>query len=115
LAIVVDGRIIILQGYVAANEQAPVRILTTDGEEVDAADLVAATDPALDIQTAAGPAAGDQGDATGRGIFTPFVPGAGPGLIGAEGVLGATELGYKLIDDERRLFTRDEDTGPTSI
>jgi VCBS repeat-containing protein len=115
LAIVVDGRTIILQGYVNANDQSPVRIVTTDGEEIDVADVVAATDPALDIQTAAGPATGDTGDTAGNGIFVPFEPGQGPGLIGAEGVLGATALQYKLIDDERRLFTREEDTGPTDI
>jgi VCBS repeat-containing protein len=116
LAIVVDGRTIIFQGYVQANDQSPVRVVTNDGDVIDVADLVAATDPNLDIQTAAGPATGNTGDAAGSGIFTPFIPGAGPGLIGAEGVLGATALNYKLIDDERREDVREEeDRGPTSI
>ncbi len=112
LSIVIDGRTIIFQGYVQANEQSPIKIVTADGDPVDVADVVGATDPNLDIQTAAGPATGNTGDAGGGGIFIPFQAGPGPGLIGAEGVLGATALQYKLIDDERRLFTRDEDTSP---
>lgn len=115
LSIVVDGRTIIFQGYVQANDQSPVKIVTADGDAVDVADVVAATDPTLDIQTAAGPATGDTGDTAGNGIFIPFQVGPGPGLIDAEGVLGATALRYKLIDDERREFTLDEDTGPTDI
>ncbi len=111
LSIVVDGRTIIFQGYVQATEQAPVNLMTTGGTAIDVAELVAATDPNLDIQTAAGPAAGGQGEG-GGGIFTPFVPGSGPGLIGAEGVLGATDLAYKLIDDDRRLYVTAEDVAP---
>src|SRR5919108_757782 len=61
LAIVVDGRTIILQGYVQANEQAPIKIVTSDGDPVDPIELIAATDPSLDIVTAAGDAAGPQG------------------------------------------------------
>src|ERR1051325_8275701 len=57
LAFVIDGRTVILQGYVEANEQSPVSITTNDGDEVDVAAVVAETDPSLDIQTAAGPAA----------------------------------------------------------
>ena len=119
LSIVVDGRIIIIfQGYVGANEQNAVRLMTSDGEEIDVADVIAATDPSLDIQTAAGPAAGAQGGtggdtATGgSGIFTPLPVGGGLGPIGAEGVLGATELAYRLIDDERRLYTNLEEGAP---
>jgi VCBS repeat-containing protein len=113
LAIVVDGRTIILQGYVHANEQSAVKIVTNDGDPVDVADVVAATDPTLDIQTAAGPATGGQGDsADGSGIFVPFVAGPGLGGIGAEGVLGATALQYKLIDDERKEFDLEEDKSP---
>ncbi len=108
LAFVVDGRVIIFQGFVQANDQAPVRIVTSDGDPVDPADIIAATDPDLDIQTAAGPAAGDQGQ-SGSGIFTPFTPGPGPGLIDAEGVLGATNLNYKLIDNSFIEFVEDED------
>src|SRR4030095_3677061 len=82
LAIVVDGRTIILQGYAAANEESPVHVVTNDGDEVDVAFTLASTDPSLDIQTAAGPATGSPGDAGagGSGIFTPLP--AGPQLGG---------------------------------
>jgi len=113
LSIVVDGRTIIFQGYVRANEESPVRIVTTDGDVIDVADVVAATDPNLDIQTAAGPAAGGQGDTVGNGIYTPFVAGPPLGGLDAIGVLDPTALQYRLIDDERRLFTRlEEDASP---
>ena len=115
LAIVVDGRTIILQGYADANAESPIKIVTSDGDVVDVAEVIVATNPdvALDIQTAAGPAAGAQGgtdgaDAAGSGIFVPFA--AGPLLSGfdAEGVLKATQLAYKNIDDERTLFPIEE-------
>jgi hypothetical protein len=108
LAIVVDGRTIILSGYLTANEEAPVLIVSTDGRGIDIVDVLAATDPSLDISTAAGPSAGPQG-ATGSGIYTPFS--AGPGLSGlnAEGVLDPTALRYRLIDDERRFHPRAEE------
>ncbi|WP_119303265.1 DUF5801 repeats-in-toxin domain-containing protein [Dongia deserti] len=115
LAFVVDGRTIILQGYLSANEQSPVKIVTSDGDSIDVAELIAATDPSLDIVTAAGPATGGQGDgAEGSGIFVPF--GAGPGLggIAAIGILDPTQLQYRLIDDERREFV-EGDTEPSSI
>jgi Mg-chelatase subunit ChlD len=115
LAIVIDGRTIIFQGYVQANDQSPVRVVTTDGDVIDVADVVASTDPTLEIQTAAGPATGNTGDTAGSGIFTPFVPGDGPGLIGAEGVLNATALNYKLINNEFKEDVQDEDTGPSRI
>ncbi len=115
LALVVDGRTIILQGFLKANDQSPVKIVTNDGDDVNVADLIAATDPSLDIQTAAGPAAGDQGDTDGSGIYVPFLVGPGLGGIAAEGILDPTALQYRLIDDERKLFTREEDTGPSDI
>ena len=114
LAIVVDGRTIIFQGYLNANDEASLHILTKSGAEIDIVDVVAATDPNLDIATAAGPAAGAQGDSTGgSGIFTPFGPGAGLDSIGAEGVLGGTELAYRLIDDERKQYARAEEVAPS--
>ena len=67
LAIVVDGRTIILQGYAAANEESPITVVTNDGEQVDVAFVLAETDPSLDIQTAAGPAAGSPGADGGDG------------------------------------------------
>ncbi len=113
LAFVIDGRTIILQGYVVAHEEAAIVITTSDGDLVDPVDVIAATDSSLDIQTAAGPAAGAQGDtAPTNGIYTPFGPGASLGGFSAEGPLGATFLQYKLIDDERREFVRDIEEEP---
>ncbi len=111
LAIVVDGRTIILQGYAAANEESPVHVLTNDGDQVDVAAVIAETDPSLDIQTAAGPATGSPGDAgaAGSGIFTPFPVGPQLGGFNAEGVLGGTALQYKLIDNSAKLFDLDDD------
>jgi VCBS repeat-containing protein len=111
LAIVVDGRTIILQGYAEANAESPIKIVTNDGDVIDIADVIVATNPdvALDIQTAAGPAAGAQGgtngsDAASSGIFVPFAAGPLLGGFDGEGVLKATQLAYKNIDDERELF-----------
>src|SRR5262245_3235273 len=118
LAIVVDGRTIILQGYVEANEEKPIKIVTDDGGLIDPVELIAATDPSLDIQTAAGPAAGPQGnsDSNGSGIFIPFGPAGELGGLNAVGILGGTALQYKLIDDERKFFTHEEANGlPKSI
>jgi Ca2+-binding RTX toxin-like protein len=110
LAIVVDGRTIILQGYAEANEQAPVTIVTDDGERIDVAAVIAATDPSLEIQTAAGPAAGSQGNvATGSGIFVPFPEGSLLGGLASEGVLAGTSLSYKLITNEAKFFDLNQD------
>jgi Ca2+-binding RTX toxin-like protein len=111
LAIVVDGRTIILQGYAAANEESPVTIVTNDGDQVDVAFVLAETDPSLDIQTAAGPAAGSAGAGAegGSGIFVPFPAGAPLGGFDGEGVLGATALQYKLIDNSAKIFDLDDD------
>ena len=109
LALVVDGRTIILQGFLKANDQSPIKIVTSDGDDVNVAELVAATDPSLDIQTAAGPASGDQGDgADGSGIYIPFLAGPGLGGLDALGILDPTALQYRLIDDEYKLFTLEE-------
>src|SRR5688572_16625435 len=115
LALVIDGRTIILQGFLKANDQSPIKIVTNDGDAVNVAELVAATDPSLDIQTAAGPASGDQGDTDGSGIYIPFLAGPGLGGILAEGILDPTALQYRLIDDEYREFVLDEDGKPLSI
>ncbi|WP_284736081.1 hypothetical protein, partial [Dongia deserti] len=114
LAIVIDGRTIILQGYVAANEKSPITIVTNDGDVVDIVEVLAGTLPDLDIQTAAGPAAaGAQGaaggDGEGSGIFVPFAAGPLLGGLDAVGVLDPTLLQYKLIDDERVEFVREEE------
>jgi hypothetical protein len=88
--------------------------MTNDGDPVDVNEVIVLTNPdvALDIQTAAGPAAaGAQGnsDPNGSGIFVPFGPAGTLGGLHAVGVLGATDLHYKLIDDERKFFKIEED------
>jgi Ca2+-binding RTX toxin-like protein len=120
LAFVVDGRTIILQGYAEANEQSPVTITTNDGDKIDVAAVVAETDPSLDIQTAAGPAAaGAQGNtnATGTGIFVPFAVGPELGGFDAAGVLGGTALQYKVIDNASKTFivNPDQEAGHHSV
>src|SRR4051794_16313212 len=61
LAIKVGDVTVILQGYVeAAGQTAPV-IEASNGQPIDIATILASTDPNIDIQTAAGPAAGPQG------------------------------------------------------
>jgi Ca2+-binding RTX toxin-like protein len=112
LAIVVDGRTIILQGYAAANEESPVTVVTSDGDRIDVAAVIAETDPSLDIQTAAGPAAGSPGAGGGdggSGIFVPFPVGAPLGGFDGAGVLGATALQYKLVDNSAKIFDLDDD------
>jgi Ca2+-binding RTX toxin-like protein len=111
LAIVIDGRTIILQGYAAANEESPVAVVTSDGDQIDVAAVIAETDPSLDIQTAAGPAAGSAGDGAGggSGIFVPLPAGPLLGGFDAAGVLGATALQYKLVDNSSKVFDLDDD------
>ena len=58
LAIRIGDRTIVLQGYVAAEERAAVTLLGSDGQPIDVVAILAATDPNLDIVTAAGPATG---------------------------------------------------------
>src|SRR5688500_5794704 len=117
LAIVIDGRTTILQGYAAANDESPVTIVTNDGDEIDVAFVLAETDPSLDIQTAAGPAAGSAGGGAegGSGIFVPLPVGPLLGGFDAEGVLGATALQYKLVDNSAKLFDLDDDEAGDSI
>ena len=55
LAIRVGDVTVILVGFVEANAAAPVVVETSDGRPIDIATLLASTDPAIDIQTAAGP------------------------------------------------------------
>jgi len=110
LAIKVGDVTVILQGYVDANQQAPVTVETADGQPVDVATMLAATDPALDIQTAAGPgdAAGAQGADNNGAIFAQFGPGGGLGGFSAIGAQDATELNYGLIDNSIRQELADE-------
>src|ERR1700761_8603748 len=75
LAIKVGDVTVILEGYIDANAKTPVTVETSDGKPIDIAVLLASTDPNINIQTAAGPAAGAQGGEhagnTG-GIFSEF-------------------------------------------
>jgi hypothetical protein len=72
LAIKVGAVTVILQGYVDANQQAPITVETADGQPIDVATMLASTDPAIDIQTAAGPgdAAGPQGADNNGALFS---------------------------------------------
>ena len=119
LAVKVGEVTVILLGYTAATAEAPVTLLDKDGTTVDVASVVAATDPSIDIATAAGPAAGDQGSGVDNngGLFAPFDPNAGIGGLNAVGGLSATELQYGLI---QRAFDRLEEndeinTSPTLV
>ncbi|HVJ44082.1 MAG TPA: tandem-95 repeat protein [Dongiaceae bacterium] len=107
LAIKLGDRIVILQGYTEANQQESVTVKDDKGHTIDVASVIAATDPNLDIQTAAGPAAGPAG-ATGSGIFLSFNNGGGLGGLGEMGLIGATELQYQQIaPDEANLVRGD--------
>ncbi len=92
LAIQVGDVTIILQGYAAAanDPQHPVVVESADGHPLDIALLLASTDPGLDIQTAAGPGAGDGGRGAGDtgAILQSFTSDAGLGGFEGAGVQG---------------------------
>src|SRR5262249_16615186 len=75
---------IILLGCAEANQQEGVTLKNAKGEAIDVASVIAQTDPNLDIQTAAGPAAGPAGNQGGHLFF---------GFAGANGLGGFGELG----------------------
>ncbi len=105
LAIRVGDVTVILQGYVDANQQAPITVETADGQPIDVAVMLASTDPTIDIQTAAGPgdaAAGAQGADNNGALFSQFGPGGGLGGFRGVGAQDATELNYGLIDNSIR-------------
>jgi T1SS-143 domain-containing protein len=119
LAVKVGDVTVILLGYAEATGQSEVTIIGNDGQPVDVAAVLAATDPNIDIQTAAGPGAGDQGagpDNNG-GLFSPFDPTAGIGGLNAIGGLNPTALNYNLVDREfPELIEDDEvDTVPSLL
>ncbi|MBI2257166.1 MAG: VWA domain-containing protein [Proteobacteria bacterium] len=102
---------VILQGYADASQAAPIEIVGSNGEHVDVASTLASTDPNLDIQTAAGPAAGDPGagpDNSG-GLFAPFEPSSGIGGLDAVGGLEATALNYIVIQRTNTFFDPQDD------
>ncbi|WP_459850130.1 choice-of-anchor C family protein [Dongia sp. agr-C8] len=110
LAIRVGDVTVILQGYVDANQQAPVVIQTSDGQPIDIATLLASTDPTIDIQTAAGPGEpGPQGqgaDNTGA-LLSQLQGGNGLSGLNAVGAQDGTSLKYGLIDNSINLDRED--------
>jgi VCBS repeat-containing protein len=73
LAIKVGELVVILEGYVAAGRTPPM-VETADGHPLDIAAILAETDPATDIQTAAGAGSqtGGQGADNTGAILQPF-------------------------------------------
>jgi hypothetical protein len=53
LAIVVDGRTIILKGYAEANAESPIKIVTNDGDAVDVNEVIVATNPDIEGEATA--------------------------------------------------------------
>nr|WP_298688236.1 DUF5801 repeats-in-toxin domain-containing protein [uncultured Dongia sp.] len=120
LAVKVGDVTVILLGYAEATGQADITIIGSDGQQVDVAAVLAATDPNIDIQTAAGPGAGDQGTGVDNngGVFSPFDPASGLGGLNAVGGLDPTGLNYNLVGREfPELIEDDEepDTAPLLI
>ncbi|WP_374384157.1 DUF5801 repeats-in-toxin domain-containing protein [Dongia sp.] len=120
LAVKVGDVTVILLGYAEATGQAEVTIIGTDARPMDVAAVLAATDPNLDIQTAAGPGAGDAGAGVDNngGLFSPFDPLAGIGGLNAVGGLNPTALNYNLIQNEYREIIENDtvaDNSPTIL
>ncbi|MBI2256394.1 MAG: hypothetical protein HYU58_17355, partial [Proteobacteria bacterium] len=119
LAVKVGDITVILLGYSEATAVSEVTLLGSDGQPVDVVTVLANTDPNLDIATAAGPGAGDQGTGADNngGLFTPFDPAAGIGGLNAIGGLDPTALNYNLVQREfPELLENDEiDTTPTLV
>jgi hypothetical protein len=107
LAVKEGDQTIILLGYAEANQQDGVTLHDSHGHNIDVASVVAQTDPNLDIQTAAGPAAGPA--AQGGHLFLDFHPGAGLGGFGELNVINPTALQYGLISPDETI-TRFHDT-----
>jgi len=107
LAIKVGDVTVILQGYVeAAGQTAPV-IEASNGQPLDIATILASTDPNIDIQTAAGPAAGPQGQGADNsgGILQQFGETAGLGGFEGAGALDGTDgLTGGTVDQTGTLF-----------
>ncbi len=120
LAVKVGDITVILVGYADATGQGDITIVGNDGKSVDVAAVLASTDPNLDIQTAAGPGAGDQGNGVDNngGVFSPFDPNAGLGGLNAIGGLDPTALQYGLIQRQAiEIIENDEeaDTAATIV
>jgi T1SS-143 domain-containing protein len=119
LAVKVGDITVILVGYADASGQGEVTVVGNDGKSVDVAAVLASTDPNLDIQTAAGPGAGDQGAGADNngGLFAPFDPNAGIDGLNAVGGLDPTALNYNLIQRQNIeiIEADEEDTSPLVI
>jgi VCBS repeat-containing protein len=105
LALRVGDVTIVLQGYVEANSEQPVVIEGADNRPIDIATVLAATDPAIDIQTAAGPAdAGQNGQGADNSgaILAHLEDGNGLGGFESAGAQDGTELAYRTIDNSIR-------------
>lgn len=102
LAVKEGDQTIILLGYAEANQQDGVTLHDSHGHNIDVASVVAQTDPNLDIQTAAGPAAGPGGQ--GGHLFLDFHPGAGLGGFGELNVINPTALQYGLISPDENIL-----------
>jgi hypothetical protein len=116
LAVKVGDITVILEGYqqtVDASGNPTVTLEDAQGDKIDIAVVLASTDPNLDIETAAGPAAGAQGADNSGALLSQFDGAAGLAGLNAVGVLDATALQYKLIDNAIRL-DRDDDLTPES-
>lgn len=102
---------IILEGYAEAVATGDVTLVGSDGEAIDVAATLAATDPNIDIQTAAGPAAGDAGDGVDNngGVFAPFDPAVGAGGLQSVGGLDPTALNYQLVQRQFDVIEEDEE------
>jgi hypothetical protein len=111
LAIKVGDRTIILQGYAEANQETGVTLKDESGDDIDVASVIAATDPNLDIQTAAGGAAG--GSTGGSGFFSPFTNAGELGGLGELGVVGQTELHYGLIQPDSNILLQEPEAAST--
>lgn len=120
LAIRVGDVTVILQGYIAAanDPEHPVTIEGADGKPIDVATILASTDPAIDIQTAAGPGdAGQDGqgaDNTGA-ILAQLAGGSGLGGLNAVGGQEQTELAYSTIDGGLRQEFAQTTLGTSSV
>lgn len=113
LAIKEGDETIILLNYAEANQQEGVTVHDSQGHDIDVATVVAQTDPNLDIQTAAGPAAGPAGAAGGH-LFLDFNPGAGLGGFGELNVINPTALQYGLISPDETITRAHDLTNGTN-
>jgi hypothetical protein len=104
LAIRVGDVTIVLQGYIEANSEQPVTIEGADNQPIDIATILASTDPTIDIQTAAGPDAGQNGQGADNSgaILAQLEGGNGLGGFEGAGAQDGTELGYRTIDNSIR-------------